>query len=316
MVPSPPVADASCIPDWYHDVLAERVRAKSAGVLDKPLGWAAGCQVVDGVVECEPQGMRSRTEAQVKKLGLRPASWKLSLDTYSIARNIRSEAGTGADAIPIKVVYAESALTRARGDKGSISALTMKDGKWYGKQSGSNPSVATSKDPTWDDIVIAELAQAGKFNDFSRGTTHYFSPRIMDAWHAKGKGKNALQTFETWSHGWGSTRDGWIWVGELPGIDHREHFLMKKVLLKSQEWKDGYALGKAWLAKKSTTANARPCSDGATDDVSATSNLFRAVGLLAASAAIGGLAVIAVRAWFPAGTKALLRGARRRRPSW
>jgi hypothetical protein len=257
------MADASgvpCIPSWYHQILAERGRAKAAGVLDKGLGYAAGCQVnAEGYIDCEPETMRSRTEARIKALGLRPASWRLPLDTYSIARNVRSEAGTGAANIPIKVVYAESALIRANTDKGSISALTMRNGTRYGKQRGSNPSVATSKDPTWDDIVIAELAIAGKFGNFSRGTTHYFSPRIMDAWHAKGKGKNAAQTFETWSHGWSSTRDGWIWVGELPGIDHREHFLMKKVPLKGEEWAKWYPIGKRALTQKSTTANAKPC---------------------------------------------------------
>lgn len=304
MVPSEPMADASgvpCIPNWYHQVVAERSRAKAAGVLDKGLGYSVECQLNDsGFIACAPESMRSRTEARIKALGLRPAGWSLPLDVYSIARNIRSEAGTGASNIPIKVVYAEAALTRANSDKGSISALTMKDGKHYAKQSGSNPSVATSKDPTWDDIVIAELAMAGKLGNFSRGTTHYFSPRIMDVWHAKGKGKDALATFETWSHGWNSTRDGWIWVGELPGIDHREHFLMKKVLLKSPEWKFWYPIGKRALAMKSTTANAKTCDspfEYAADDGAWTG--MQKFGAVMIAAFFGGSAIFLASTFWP-----------------
>jgi hypothetical protein len=254
-------ASAPCIPVWIHALYAERVRAKAAGVLDEPMGYTAGCQLTDeGIVNCDPESMRSRAEARIKALGLYPRNRTLSLDAYSIARNIRSEAGDGRAAIPIKVVYAEAALTRAAlGDK-TITQLTMRDGKHYGKQRGSNPSVSSRTDPNWEDIVIAEMAIAGAFHSFGRGTTHYFSPRIMDAWHAKGKGKDALATFETWSHGWSSDREGLIWVGELPGIDHREHFLMRWVPLKSQEWKDGYALGKKMITRASTTAHAPACA--------------------------------------------------------
>ena len=286
---------AACLPAWYQTLLAERGRAWRAGVLDKSLGWSAACQVgeVSRIVDCSPEELRARTEAQIKALGLRPASWHLPLDTYSIARNIRSEAGTGKANIPIKVVYAESALIRARSDKGTISALTMKNSAHYGRQSGSNPSVATSKDPTWDDIVIAEMAVAGALNNFARGTTHYFSPRIMDVWAKQGKSDDALTLFERWSHGWGSTRDRLVWVGELPGIDHREHFLMRKISVHDPDWEKWYPIGKAALHQTSTTKFAMPCGSMIKDRRVV---VVSAVGL---AGLVGLLAVGAYRRWAP-----------------
>jgi len=248
-----------CIPGWIHTINAERARAKAIGMLGKDLG-ASGVCVPDanGTVPCDPESMRARTEAQAKALGLYPAGKHLSLDAYSLARNIGSEVGSGT--VVEKVFIANAALNRLKlGDKRSISDLVMRNGNRYAKQSGSNPSVASSKNPAWDELVIAEMALAGAFGDFGGGVTHYFNPRIMDAWGAAGKGKNAAQTYETWSHGWGSDRYGWMWVGPVPGIDTTEHMLMRRTAKGSAEWQAAYPLGKAVMRQAGPEARALPC---------------------------------------------------------
>lgn len=257
-------ATPPCIPSWIHAITAERARANAVGVLGRALGGSTECQVDStGIVPCAPESMRAKAEARVKALGLYPRSRSLSLDAYTIARVIRSEAGSGS--IPEKVLMATSTIARAALDGDPISKIAMKDGKRYGKQSGTNPAVASSKDPTWEEIAIAEMALTGVFGGFGGGATHYFSPRIMDAWHKDGRTKDRWGTYATWTDGWGSSKWGYAWVGPVPGIDHNEQFLMKRVPKNSPEWRDAYDAGKAALGDKRTPAiaHAGACEDAA-----------------------------------------------------
>jgi hypothetical protein len=252
----------ACLPNWIHTIANERTRASHVGYAGREFA-KSGCKVNSaGVVPCSPESLRAYTEAAVKALGLYPLHRKLSLDAYSIARNVRSEAGSGS--VPEKVAMALAAIERARIDKKSISAVTMKNGELYARQSGVNPAVASSKDPTWEEIVIAELALNGDFDDFTHGATHYFSPNAMDSLHRKTPSsyKDRFGTYATWTGGWGSTRDGMAWVGPIPGINHHEQFLMRRVLKSDPYWKQQYDAGLAALKNYSRPpeADALPCS--------------------------------------------------------
>lgn len=250
-----------CLPNWIHTIANERRRAQSVGYLNRAFS-KAGCAVNSaGIVPCSPESLRAYTEAAVKALGLYPHDRKLSLDAYSIARNVRSEAGSGS--VPEKVAMALAAIDRARADKSTISKVTMKNGEAYARQSGVNPAVATSKDPTWEEIVIAELALLGTFGDYTHGATHYFSPNSMDGLHRRepSRYKDRFGTYATWTSGWGSTREGMAWVGPIAGIDPNEQFLMKRVLKSDPYWKQQYDAGLAMLkSRRAPEADVGPCS--------------------------------------------------------
>ena len=53
-------------------------------------------------------------------------------------------------------------------------------------------------------------------------------------------------------------------LAKLPGIDHREHFLMRKISVHDPDWVTWYPIGKAALARPSTTAYALPCASALT----------------------------------------------------
>lgn len=301
-------ATSECIPAWIYTIQAERVRAKVAGVQDKALGYHSDCQVgSSSVISCEPEVMRARTETRIKSLGLYPRDRRLTLDAYTIARNIKSEAGN--DSIAEKVLIAQAAITRSRVEGKSIShsRLTMRNGRNYAKQSGTNPAVATSHDPTWEEIVIAEMALHGTFGDFGRGGTLYFSPNDMG-----GKSK-VLEIYERWTHNWGNTKTGLAWVGPLPGVNPRHQFLLRKVPILSKEWKDAYAAGKLAVLYLGVpaTALARPCREPEAIAVK-TFSAMGFLGWLMIGAFFGGSAAIFTASYFGA-EAASGRGSSRRR---
>lgn len=295
---------ASCIPDWIHPILAERHRALVLGI-DRKGFKKPGCTVNSaGYVPCSPESLRAYTEDAVKRLGLMDAGRDLSLDAYSLARNVRSEAGSGS--LPEKVAMAQVAINRMRAQGKTISQMTMRDGRWYAQQSGQNPSVATSKDPSWEDIVIAEMALWGIFEGWADGAVLYYSPNDQDGLYRAGRVKDdRWAIYERWTHDWGSRTDGYAWVGPLPGVNHNEQFLMRPVKQKDPAWRIAYDAGRAALRDKSTPAIARApaCSaptrvTGSPAGLAATSAVAIAVG------AATGYAFI--RLWGPAGPFAFM----------
>lgn len=238
-------ATPQCIPSWIHPILAERARAQAAGVLGKKIA-KSGCAVNDdGIVPCTPESLRANFESRVKSLGLYPRGRTLSLDAYSIARNIYSEAGS--EPIPHKVAMAQAAINRAREDNISISKLVMRGGTNYAKQKGTNPRVASSQDPTWEELVIAELALSGAFEGYIKGAVLYFAPKYYSATRKR-------EIYDTWTDGWGNSRYGYGWIGPTPGIDHNSQFLMRRIPRGDPHLKDAYDQGLAALAQTSRPA--------------------------------------------------------------
>ncbi len=99
----------------------------------------------------------------------------------------------------------------------------MKNGTRYGRQRGRNPPVSTRLDPKFEDLVAAGLVVSGRTRHFSRGATHYFAPRIIDALHAQGRHKDTrFSLLRRWAQDWGMA-----WVGPLPGVNRNEQFFMR-----------------------------------------------------------------------------------------
>jgi hypothetical protein len=184
--------------------------------------------------------MRAHVEGQLLASGLLPGPGSLSLAAYGVARNIAAEVGSGAGSTPEeKVAIAEAAINRAR-SYSSVVRMLLKDGKWFGRQWGRNPPVATSQDPTLEELYVAQLAVTGQTGGFARGASHYYDPRAQDEGHARDPArytKDARGIYESWTQG------GLAWVGDLPGIDPRRLFLLKKA--SGSAWQAAYTAGKA-----------------------------------------------------------------------
>jgi hypothetical protein len=169
--------------------------------------------------------MRATTEANLRASGLYPPGKRLDLQTYIMARNIGSEAGsraTGAE----KLVMGEALINRAREKGKTFAQIALFNGTRFGAQLGTNPAVATARDPFFEDIVAAELVMSGASGNLGKGATHYFSPNTMDA--MKRSGKITRDRFDLYDE-WTSGRDLMTWVGYVPGIDINRQFLLRRM---------------------------------------------------------------------------------------
>jgi hypothetical protein len=229
-----------CVPQAAQGVEAARAFAKSRSIGAIRSGCAATASRPDSpakYVPCNPEVMRKRTEERLHALELFPRSKGLSMATYIMARNIASEVDSGAPGVE-HLVIGEALLNRAQTSGDPITKIAMWNGRYFAQQSGSNPAVATARDPNWEDIVAAEYVMAGMSGGVSRGATHYFGPRAQDRmhklWLACQKGdkaacerignrrytKDAAEVIRRWSK-WGR------WVGHVPGIDIRSQMFFR-----------------------------------------------------------------------------------------
>lgn len=177
------------------------------------------------IVPCPPEQMRATTESNLHASGLYPPNKRLDLQTYIMARNIASEAGsraTGAE----KLVLGEALIHRSRESGKSFAQIALFNGTRFGAQVGKNPAVATAQNPAFEDIVAAELVMSGESGNLGRGATHYFSPNGMDA--RKNKGIDSRGRFGLYDQ-WTSGGDLLTWVGYVPGINTDRQFLLKKL---------------------------------------------------------------------------------------
>jgi len=230
--------DGPCVPRWHSQILAAKaaggalsLRVPGCTVIDEPSSAELERGVIPATIPCSPEAMRQVAETKLAAAGLRRS---LPMAVYALARNVASEAGSGSP--EEKIAIAEAALHRARAAHESLLEQMLRDGRYFGRQRGSNPAVATSRDPSFDDIVAAELVLSGTTENFSRGATHYFGPQHLDR----------FDVYERWTR-----RYGLAWVGPLPGVDPNEQFFMRKVGDSPAErtfWEIQYAAGRAVLA--------------------------------------------------------------------
>lgn len=169
--------------------------------------------------------MRATSEANLQAIGLYPAGKRLPMQTYIMARNIASEAGTRATGAE-KLVMGEALVNRARQSGKNFAQIALFNGTRFGAQIGTNPAVATAQNPFFEDIVAAELVMSGASGNLGRGATHYFSPNGMDARKNKGiDSRGRFGLYDQWTKG----GDLLTWVGYVPGIDINRQFLLKKL---------------------------------------------------------------------------------------
>jgi hypothetical protein len=118
----------------------------------------------------------------------------LPLETYSLARAISSEAGSGTIKEQIGIAWAVKNEARRSGK--SIFQITTKDGR-YQRQWGANPYVSSRQDPYERDAEIAQAVISGSQPDPTNSGTHFFNPVAQDRGFAKGDlTKNAKQILD------------------------------------------------------------------------------------------------------------------------
>lgn len=99
----------------------------------------------------------------------------LDLNTYTLARVVASEFGSGP--YPAQLAIADADATRARTAGRSIHNHATGGGTTYGRQGYNGRPVSTSLDPTMDHVAVARAALASP--GFARGATFYFDPRTQ-----------------------------------------------------------------------------------------------------------------------------------------
>jgi len=171
--------------------------------------------------------MRANAERQLQARGLFPNG--LSLETYTLARYMQGEVGTGT--VEERVAVGEAAKNRAQRERTNILGLLLyrqppghPNRGWYGPIHGVGTGTSTApyrrwattaQDPTVLTLALADLVTSGDSRDFAQGADDQDGP---EAWISKGQA--SLTSYVK-----GLASSGKYWVGPLPGVDHWRTFL-------------------------------------------------------------------------------------------
>jgi len=208
-----------CYP-WFHAKFEPLRQAKQVTI-------RSGCSLgSNGNINCPPEAMRANAEAQLRAMG---ALGSLDLETYTLARYMQGEVGSGT--IEERVAVGEAAVNRAKlaGKKSALDILLYRQAPghpnrgWYGPIHGSGGVTSapygrwatTSADPTVLTLLLANLVTSGQSNNFSRGADDQdgleYTAAFPDPAYKVTK----------------EAGEGNYWVGPLPGVDHWHTFLWR-----------------------------------------------------------------------------------------
>lgn len=205
---------------------------------------SSGCKIITdpnnalfGFIPCDPDDMRARAA--------RATGRAITLDQYSLARNIATEIGSGS--IGEKVAMALSTVGRAAlGTSGTtVTEVVLKNSKCsfgrgerclYGSiHAAGNVDTApfgrftaSTQDPTLQDFAIAEFVLNGDaggalaLSNFARGADDQWSPLSSK----RGDRSAAIQT--GLDKIGGEALQGDFWVGSICGVDPVKIQLFKR----------------------------------------------------------------------------------------
>lgn len=216
----PPIATlvepVSCYPAWHTTY--KKYGGRLLGVVN------SGCvKDANGNVPCNPADM-ARVAGQ--KLGT-----DVSLEAYTLARYLATEVGNGT--VEEKVAVAQAAVNRAKYveklPRGILDLLLYRQRPghpnygWYGPIHGPGGVTtapygrwaATSKDPTYGDIILAMALVDGVFDGFNKGADDQDGMEYTSAFPDPARTVRER----------GAKRR--YWVGPLPGVDHWRTFLWR-----------------------------------------------------------------------------------------
>lgn len=169
----------------------------------------------------KPEVLTAQADAWLRQNGIRPVDAPpLPLDVYTLARNVRSEFGSGTAMEKLAIAWV--AVNRTLMDNASsITEHLLGTFKTFGRQLGSRRPASTQQDPSVADILIANHVYTswktrGTEEDPTFGAVAYFDKVSQDAMYAKDPGSNPapLNVYDAWSGG-----GNWLtWVGHVPDV--------------------------------------------------------------------------------------------------
>jgi hypothetical protein len=221
----------ACYPWWHDKFRPYRGQRYSGGYTVPSFDQVPADLRVQGLedfVPLEPEVLRANAERKLRELGLARLALPLSLNAYSLARNIASETGSGS--AEQKVAMGLSTVNAARRRGVSVHALVTKNNRVanrYGRIHGHGETssapygrfTASSAEPTVEDLMIAKFILDGGAgsgpNDFARGADDQAQVRDI---------------------GWLTSlaRAGNYWVGHIPGVNPAQVTLFRKLGLNHQ----------------------------------------------------------------------------------
>ena len=211
----------------------------------------SGCSPdADGNIQCDPETMRASAERQLQASGFWPDGKPLDLATYTLARYMHSEIGSGR--AEERVAVGEVAVNRARLRKQDVNGLllhTQPNGLYGqinvpGKGNVNRRWAATSRDPSVLTALLADLVISGNSENISRSADDQ-------------DGLEYKQYFPVpMNRILNEAKAGRYWVGPVPGIDH-----WKTTLFRTYGYKPDSAEGKA-LIERARGVFGNPVYDG------------------------------------------------------
>jgi len=230
----------------WHDHYAPMV----GGPADAKI-LSSGCTPdANGNIQCDPETMRAGAEKQLKASSFWPQDKPLDLATYTLARYMHSEIGSGR--AEERVAVGEAARNRAHLQNTDVNGILLyrQPNHLYGqinvpgKGNINGRWAATSRDPSILTTLLADLVMSGRSEDITHGADDqdglefkkYF-PVPMDRILSEAKA-------------------GRYWVGPVPGIDH-----WKTTLFRTFGYKPDSTEGKA-LIERARAVFGNPVYDG------------------------------------------------------
>jgi hypothetical protein len=169
----------------------------------------------------KPETLAAKADAWLRQRGIRPVDAPpLPLDVYTLARNVRSEFGSGTAMEKLAIAWV--AVNRTLMDNAaSITEHLLGTFGTFGRQVGSRRPASTQQDPSVADLLIANHVYTswktrGTEEDPTFGAVSYFDKVSQDAMHAKAPDSNPapLDVYDTWTGG-----GNWLtWIGHVPDI--------------------------------------------------------------------------------------------------
>jgi hypothetical protein len=212
-----------CLPPWHNHVAAI-----------PNLTISSGCPPVNGFTRCDVNKMRAAAQDKMVALGFWPAGKPMSQATYTLARTITSEYGSGSpeDLVAIGVAYKDAALS------GRLLTVGPNGAPAYGPIYSSDPVLcaaagkpivppktvcapfnrfaATTQDPTARSLVVADMVLSGAVGNFAEGASDQHGPNAGVAQYGKDWVIRNIPR---------KAKNGDYWIGPWPGVDWFETFI-------------------------------------------------------------------------------------------
>jgi hypothetical protein len=232
-----------CYP-WWHEPLTALIAQPWAKTI-----VPSGCPIVGGNATCSPEQMRANSETWLQQKYpqvLAQLGGALTLKTYTLGRYMHSEVGSGT--AEERVAVGEAALNQAPASNRTLLQMLAPQG-YFGpihasesvclargyargtRQNGcggsANPNTccapfgrwaSTARDPSIASLVCAHYVASGQTDNFARSAVTQWGP---EAWIKEGQGR--LDRFVAQA----AYKDLY-WVGDLPGVDPFNTFLVRK----------------------------------------------------------------------------------------